>query len=102
MKQFNIKKLSNITIFVFLFIFFISISCAQEKLIYIYSDGSGNTYTLDTENMMIEYDPVKPEFSSSSIYDGGEYIKKKINAQQFKKIISNINNALINSSLLIH
>ena len=40
-----------------------------------YGDGNGNQYFIEQES--IEYKPVKPKFSSSGIYDGGDYLKKK-------------------------
>ena len=41
-----------------------------------YGDGNGNQYIIEQES--IEYNPVKPKFSSSGIYDGGDHVKKKL------------------------
>jgi len=51
-----------------------------------YSDGNGNQYIIEKES--IEYNPVKPKFSSSGIYDGGDHLKKVITQQQYNKIVS--------------
>ncbi len=40
-----------------------------------YGDGNGNQYIIEQD--CIEYNPVKPKFSSSGIYDGGDYVRKK-------------------------
>jgi hypothetical protein len=37
-----------------------------------FGDGNGNQYII--EQGSIEYNPIKPKFSSSVIYDGGEAI----------------------------
>ena len=39
-----------------------------------YGDGNGNQYVIDQDS--IEFKPIKPKFSSSGIYDGGEHVKK--------------------------
>jgi len=59
-----------------------------------YGDGNGNQYFIEQES--IEYKPVKPKFSSSGIYDGGDYLKKKITQQQYDKIASIIKEAIAN------
>ncbi len=59
-----------------------------------YGDGNGNQYIIEQD--CIEYNPVKPKFSSSGIYDGGDYVRKKkllnsntTNASIFKDAIAN-------------
>ncbi len=70
---------------------------ASKKKIYEYGDGSGNSYTITSENKYImEFKPVKPEFSSSGIYDGGEHIKKEISKQQYDNITKIIDEAVSN------
>ena len=51
-----------------------------------YGDGNGNQYIIEEES--VEYIPVKPKFSSSGIYDGGDHVKKLITQQQYNKITS--------------
>lgn len=41
-----------------------------------YGDRNGNQYIIEQNS--IEYNPVKPKFSSSGIYDGGDHMKKKL------------------------
>ena len=61
-----------------------------------YCDGNGNQYIIEQES--IEYNPVKPKFSSSGIYDGGEHMKKKITPQQYDKIASIFKKAIANEA----
>ena len=61
-----------------------------------YGDGNGNQYVIEQE--AIEYKPVKPKFSSSGIYDGGDPVKKKITQQQYDKIASSIKEAIANKA----
>jgi len=65
--------------------------------IYKYSDGSGNTYIIKSEDKnIIEYIPIKPSLSSSGFYDGGNYIKKEISNLQYNKIKSILDEAIRN------
>jgi len=61
-----------------------------------YGDGNGNQYIIEQDS--IEYNPVKPKFSSSGIYDGGEYVKKSISQQQYDKIASIFKEAIANEA----
>ncbi len=61
-----------------------------------YGDGNGNQYIIEQDT--IEYNPIKPKFSSSGIYDGGDYVKKKITQQQYNKIASIFNEAIANEA----
>ncbi len=64
---------------------------------YTYSDGSGNTYIIQNEpSKIIEYNPVKPRYSSSGVYDGGAPTMKKISSDQYKQITSILNDAIDN------
>jgi hypothetical protein len=64
----------------------------------VYADGSGNTYIItDTKGKAIEYVSVKPAVSSSGIYDGGRYIKKKLSVAVFSRIHDAITTALDNT-----
>lgn len=73
----------------FSLIYFFSImkTFSQETTTSIsYSDGNANKYEIKKRS--IEYIPVKPEFSSSGIYDGGNAVKKKITKEEFLNIAS--------------
>ena len=61
-----------------------------------YVDGNGNQYIIEQE--IIEYNPVKPKFSSSGIYDGGDHVKKKITQHQYNKIKSIFKKAITNEA----
>ncbi len=61
-----------------------------------YGDGNGNQYIIEQDT--IEYNPIKPKFSSSGIYDGGDYVKKKISQQQYNKIVSIFIEAIANEA----
>ncbi len=66
-----------------------------------YADGSGNSYVImEDREKTLEYNPVKPEFSSSGVYDGGIYVKKTITDSQYTQIRSVLRDALQNK--LIH
>ena len=61
-----------------------------------YGDGNGNQYIIEQDS--IEYNPVRPKFSSSGIYNGGDHVKKKITQQQYKKIASIFKEAIANEA----
>ncbi len=61
-----------------------------------YGDGNGNQYIIEQDH--IEYNPVKPKFSSSGIYDGGDHVKKRITQQQYNKIASFFKEAIVNKA----
>jgi hypothetical protein len=71
----------------------------MNVIIYRYADGSGNTYIINKNT--IEYVPVKPPFSSSGIYNGGEHIKKSITAGEYDSIAGLLNSALANTEVHI-
>jgi len=84
------------------FIFFCILfyyNCNMENLIIKYSDGNGNSYII--KNDTIEYNPVKPENSSSGTYDGGEYIKRNITKKEYDSILSVLNKAVKNKRIHI-
>ena len=67
------------------------------KRLYIYLDGNGNKYTIINEGKItIEYVPIKLLLSSSSVYDGGDYIKKELSKLQHDKITSILNEVIRN------
>ena len=61
-----------------------------------YGDGNGNQFVIEQDS--VEYNPVKPKFSSSGIYDGGDHVKKTITQQQYDKIASIFKKALANEA----
>jgi len=61
-----------------------------------YGDKNGNQYIIEQDS--VEYNPIKPKFSSSGIYDGGDHIKKKITQQQYDKIESLFKKAIANET----
>ncbi len=61
-----------------------------------YGDGNGNQYIIEQDS--IEYNPVKPKFSSSGIYDGGDPAKNTITRQQYDKIASIFKKAMANNA----
>jgi hypothetical protein len=66
------------------------------KITINYSDGNGNQYIIEQDT--IEYSPIKPKFSSSGIYDGGDHVKKKITPHQYKKIMITFKDAIANTA----
>ena len=66
------------------------------KILIDYGDGNGNQYIIEQDT--IEYIPVKPKFSSSGIYDGGDHVKKKITQRQYNKIESIFKEAIANKA----
>jgi len=71
-------------------------------MIFRYLDGSGNEYVLRKEtNFTLEYTPVKPFYSSSGTYNGGNYLKREITEVQCSKIISTLNTMIKKKDILI-
>ncbi|MHA1256951.1 MAG: hypothetical protein ACTSPS_15265 [Promethearchaeota archaeon] len=67
----------------------------NQKEIYEYADGSGNTYIIKNAlKIFIEYIPIKPQLSSSGFYDGGDYKKKEITKNDFNNISTIFEKAL--------
>lgn len=59
----------------------------KKETVYSYADGSGNLYIVEGgESFTLEYDPVKPEESSSGFYDGGDHIKGEISREEYNQI----------------
>jgi len=72
------------------------------KKIITYADGSGNTYIISgSEEIFLEYNPIKPFMSSSGVYDGGDYKKMKISQLDYDNIMKIINKAIANKSIHI-
>jgi len=59
-----------------------------------YGDRNGNQYIIEQDT--IEYNPIKPKFSSSGIYDGGAHVKLQITPLQYNNIASIFTKALAN------
>jgi len=68
----------------------------ELKILIKYGDGNGNQYVIEQDT--IEYNPVKPKFSSNGIYDGGDHVKKKITQHQYDKIASIFKEAIANEA----
>jgi len=66
----------------------------MREIVYNYIDGNGNKFTIRKGS--IEYFPIKPNFSSSGIYDGGKYIKITITNLQYDDILKEINDGIKN------
>jgi len=67
-----------------------------------YSDGSGNTYRIKSEKTItLEYIPVKPKYSSSGIYNGGDPVIKELNNAQYEQILFTLNKAIHNKECQI-
>ncbi len=79
-----------------LLVFFIAASTVftmksnADKIILSYADGSGNSYVIKStrsQGHTLSYFPVKPEFSSSGIYDGGQPVNDKpLGEAEFKAL----------------
>lgn len=67
--------------------------------IYKYLDGNGNKYII--KNDVIEYMPVKPSFSSSGVYNGGNYSKKELSKTQYNQLTTILNVAIKNKKIHI-
>lgn len=65
-----------------------------EEVIYNFSDGSGNTYTVfPTE---IKFEPMTPEMSSSGNYSGGEAKTLLLSNKQYNLIVKTLNQGINN------
>ncbi len=65
---------------------------SSSQKIYNYLDGNGNQYII--RDRFIEFIPVKPLFSSSGVYNGGNYTKKEISEKQYNQLTSILNVAI--------
>lgn len=77
----------------------IGLQCLQNLMIsaeedYSIADGSGNLYRITAADLQIEYDPVKPENSSTGFYSGGEYVKKTISKEQYSTLAQKIHKVI--------
>lgn len=95
------KKLFFIT---HLFLIFFLLNCGAKEMtqntIYKYLDGNGNEYLLrNDKTITLEYYPVKPEFSSSGTYSGGEYKEIVINQSQYEAIVKILTHAFKNKEI---
>ena len=67
--------------------------------IYKYLDGNGNQYII--KNDAIEYVPVKPLYSSSGVYNGGNSSKKELSKIQYNQVTTILNVAIKNKKIHI-
>jgi hypothetical protein len=74
----------------------------KSKKMYEYLDGNGNKYIIKNDaKIILEYIPIKPPLSSSGIYNGGKYLEKEINTQDWSKLVYFINEAVSNKAIHI-
>lgn len=65
-----------------------------------YSDGSGNAYIISGEKeRILEYKPVKPQFSSSGYYDGGAEVRATLDDTQYNNLVSVLHKAIKNEAI---
>lgn len=64
---------------------------APSDCIYSYADGCANVYYVTKD--LVVYDPMKPEFSNTGEYSGGEPGEEAIDANQFAELTAILNNA---------
>lgn len=78
-------------------LFLLVMSCSEElPMEFIYADGSGNTYVLKED--ILSYNPVKPEMSSSGIYDGGEPVHYTLSPEEKEALLKAARAALRETS----
>lgn len=83
--------------FVALNIYITARNCIADDgvLAFTYADGSGNVYEIGaSQTRTLEYKPVKPEFSSSGIYDGGEAFSLVLSQQEYESLVSVLEKAI--------
>lgn len=73
----------------------------EEKVVirYLYSDGNNNRYWIQGDT--IRYIPVKSEYSSSGLYDGGEPFFCVVDPEELTPLIQLLEQALANTSFHI-
>ena len=79
-----------------LLLLLINLSCMKPIHQYIYADGSANRYIITPTTL--EYDPVKPEESSTGMYSGGDPKTIAISAAQFDSIRSVLDKGISNKA----
>lgn len=71
----------------------------QSLPTYTYGDGSGNLYTI-TPALLI-YDPVKPEESSTGMYNGGDPAEVPLSADTYEALRTLLDQAINNPEVHI-
>ncbi len=80
---------SILAMFFFLPLFQTITTLPKEE--YLIFDGSGNRYLISQGyGLIIDYDPVTPEKSSSGMYSGGEKVKRTISEAQYLEISQSV------------
>lgn len=82
-----------------LLLLLINLSCMKPIHQYIYADGSANRYIITPTTL--EYDPIKPEESSTGMYSGGDPKSISISAAQFDSIRDLLDKAIANKTIHI-
>src|SRR5687768_1138821 len=77
----------------------VNFACMKTTNRYIYADGSANRYIITSNTL--EYDPIKPEESSTGMYSGGDPKTVSISAGQFDSIRHVFENAVSNRAVHI-
>ena len=77
-------KTRTTKLFLLFIVAFAFSSFMKKTKSYTYIDGNNNVYTIRQDSIF--YSPIKPQESSSGIYNGGEPAKIKITTEQFAKI----------------
>lgn len=74
-------------------------SCMNSSTYYQYADGNANVYIITSDSL--EYIPVKPEESSTGIYNGGEPKKIALSIQEFRNVSGLLEAAKKNNAIHI-
>lgn len=83
----------------FILILVVNFACMKSEHRLVYSDGSANRYIITPDSL--EYDPVKPEESSTGFYSGGDPKSIKISSDQFDSIGQLFDKAIANKAVHI-
>jgi hypothetical protein len=74
----------------------------MKQKTYRYLDGNGNEYIIKGEpTTSLEYNPVKPHYSSSGVYDGGEHKNMQITNQQYNEIITILDKVIVKREIQV-
>ena len=77
----------------------VNFACMKPTYQYTYADGSANRYIITPDT--VEYDPVRPEESSTGTYSGGDPKTVSISVEQFDSIRHLLDLAISNPAVHI-